>query len=184
MKFAYPYAQISASKLTLVNFSEKSLLLGFSFFALVIPVVFHSQAFPNQIIVGTIVNALLALCALYLTFKNSLPVILLPSLAALFSGFIFGSFTVFLTLLVPFIWVGNAVYVHVIKSFAVAGKMNYWVSVFGASMLKAAIIGLSTFILVSVGLVPQILLFPMSAVQFATAVLGGLLAGISLTLRK
>ncbi len=183
-KYNYGYSTVNPAKFTFAFCSENAFLLATAIVSLIIPILWHQQAFPNQLIVGTIVNALLAGSALYLTFKKSVPVILLPAIAVLLSGAIFGGFTIFLLYLVPFIWAGNALYVYSIKALAVAGKMNYLISVLVASILKAAVIGIPTFTLVSFGAVPQILLLPMSALQFATAILGGALAGITLYFRK
>src|SRR3989344_4606098 len=133
MKFVYGNAQVSRAKLTTVNFNDDFLLLGFSIVSIALPFALHSAEFPNQLLVGTIVNALLAGSALYLSFGKSLPVIILPSIAALASGFVFNSFTPFLAFLLPAIWLGNGIYVHAIKGLAVDGKMNYFISVLAAS---------------------------------------------------
>ncbi len=89
----------------------------------------HAQTYPNQLVVGIAVNFLLASSALFLTFRKTLPVILIPSLAALASGFVFGGFSVFLAYLVPFIWLGNAAYVYAIKALKVVSGINYGVTV-------------------------------------------------------
>src|SRR3989344_1202771 len=174
MKFAYAYSSINPAKLTFVNLQQHSVLFALAAFSFLAPFLLHSQDFPNQLLVGSFVNALLACSALYLTFKNSAPIILLPSIAAVLSGFVFGSFSPLLALFVPAIWLGNAAYVYVIKSLAVIGKLNYALSVIAAALLKATIIGITAFALVAAGAVPAIFLFPMSVVQFATALIGGL----------
>jgi len=179
-KNEFQYANDFCEKFPFLNLPQSSIVVALSVAALVMPVFFHSQSFPNQLIVGTVVNTLLALCALFLTFRNSLPVILIPSIAALISGYVFGSFTIFLAFLIPFIWAGNALYVYAIKRLRVVGGINYGVSVLAASFLKAALIGGATLVLVSIGVVPAALLVPMGVVQFATAVVGGLVAGAAL----
>ncbi|HLC93177.1 MAG TPA: hypothetical protein VJH23_05730 [archaeon] len=184
MNRVFSYSAVNKSKYDFAFASENSFFLAAAFASIIIPIVLHSQAFPNQLIVGTIVNALLALCALFLDFKKSIPVILLPAIAALASGFVFGAFTPALLFLVPFIWAGNAVYVYALKSLKVVNGSNYILSLVCSSLLKAALIGVGTFILILAGLVPEILLIPMSLVQFATAVLGGAIAGSALYLRK
>ncbi|VVC00829.1 Uncharacterised protein [uncultured archaeon] len=152
--------------------------------AIAVPFAFHSNALPNQLFVGTFVNALLASSALYLPFRKSLPVILLPSVAAVASGIVFGGFSALVAMLVPAIWLGNGVFVLLIKRLKILGGTNYGLAVLVSSFCKAAIIGLFTFVLFILGLVPQALLVPMSVVQFATAMMGGLLAGTTLLLKK
>ncbi len=185
MKLDYSFAQTSASKLSQVFASENISVFVLSFAALFLPIIFgHANSFPNQIIVGTTVNALLALSALYLPLKKALPIILLPALAALISGFIFGSLTSFLFYMVPFIWLGNFAFVFLIKNLKVLNGMNYGASVFFASSIKSGIIFSATLAFVLLGVVPALFLFPMGLVQFATALGGGGIAGAALLLKK
>ena len=58
-----------------------------------------------QWLVGSIVNAVLVLAALNLKKTAILPIILLPSLAVLAQGLIFGSFTFLLIYLIPAVWI-------------------------------------------------------------------------------
>ena len=146
-----------------------------------LPIIFgHANTFPNQIFVGTLVNTLLAVSALHLTFKKALPIMLLPVVGALASGFIFGSFSMFLVYLAPFIWLGNASYVFLIKKLKVINNASYALSVFASSLVKASVIFSFTFALVSFSIVPEIFLVPMGILQFGTALLGGLIASITL----
>ena len=164
--------------------SENAFLFAAAFVSLVAPILWHSQAFPNQLVVGTIVNALLAGSALYLSFRKAILVILLPAIAALLSGFIFGTYSVSLVYFLPVIWLGNAVYVYAIKSMVFVRSANYAIAVLVSSVLKSALIGASAFMLVVAGIVPAVMLIPMSLVQFATAVGGGILAGTTMYFKK
>jgi len=181
MKFDYSYSSTADVKYRDLFSSENITFFVFAAAVFFIPLIFgHVKDFPNQILVGSLVNALLALSALHLTFKKSLPIIVLPAIAAILSGFIFAEFTIFLVYLVPFIWLGNAAYVYAIKNLKLVNKMNYALAVFSSSLIKAGIIFAFTLILVSINLVPEIFLLPMGLVQFATAMLGGLVGGITL----
>jgi hypothetical protein len=95
---------------------------------------------------------------------------LLPAIAAYFSGFIFGSASMFLLYLIPFIWAGNAVYFLAIK------QMRGLKSIPIASAAKAALIFFATFSLVSLSIVPALFLFPMGILQLITALAGGAFA--------
>ncbi|MAG17905.1 MAG: hypothetical protein CL944_00320 [Candidatus Diapherotrites archaeon] len=181
MKLDFSYSSTSKTRFENLVKSENLGLLIFGFAVFFIPFIFgHSTNFPNQLIVGSLVNTLLASSALHLTMKKSLPIILLPAIAAVLSGFIFGSFSIFLAFLVPFIWIGNAIYVYFIKNLKIVNKMNYAGAVFISSLLKALFLFLSTLALVYLAIIPEIFLLPMSLVQFATAMAGGLIGGITL----
>jgi hypothetical protein len=131
-----------------------------------------------QILVGVIVNAMLIIGATYIKGHKMLPLILLPSIGVLTAGVIFGTYTVFLLYLVPFIWLGNAVYVYVYKH--VSFKENTLKgNVFGvgvASILKAGLLFGVTFLLVQLSIVPSAFLTAMGIMQLTTALIGGTLA--------
>ncbi|MBI4210985.1 MAG: hypothetical protein HY544_05805 [Candidatus Diapherotrites archaeon] len=172
-------AGVSPLKYGFLRIPEYQALSIFLVPSVLLPFIIHSAQFPNQLVVGTLVNALLACSALFLTLRSSLPIILLPSLAALASGIVFGGFTAFLAYLVPFIWLGNAAYVYALKTLKVAMGVNYFISIAAASFLKALAIGAPSFALISFGLLPAAFLVPMNLVQFATAFMGGSLAAIT-----
>jgi len=185
MKLNYDYKTTEKIKYKSVFTSENLFLFTVSLMVFLIPLILgHVKDFPNQIIVGSLVNFLLAGSALYFSFKKSLPIILLPAIAAVLSGIIFGSFTIFLVYLIPFIWIGNALYVYFIKNFNLVNKINYFVSVLSASVIKSVFIFSATLGLVFLGLVPEILLIPMGLVQFATAIIGGFAARSTILLKK
>lgn len=185
MKFNFGFKTTEKAKYKTVFKSENQLLLVLAFAVFFIPIILgHIKTFPNQIIVGSLVNFLLASSAMYLNFKKSLAVILLPAIAAVLTGIIFGSFTVFLVYLVPFIWIGNALFVYFIKNFNLVNKMNYFLSVLGSAIIKSIFIFTATLALVLAGIVPEIFLIPMGLVQFVTAVIGGSFAFGTKFLRK
>jgi len=131
-----------------------------------------------QIIVGVIVNAMLIIGATYLKGNKMLPLILLPSIGLLTAGVIFGTYTLFLLYIIPFIWLGNAVYVYVYKH--VNFRENTWngriLGVIVASILKAALLFGITFLLVQLTVVPTVFLTAMGVIQLITALIGGVIA--------
>lgn len=151
-----------------------------SMVAFFVPFIFTHAFFPNQIFVGILVNALLAFCALRFGLFKSLPVILLPSVAVLLSGLIFAQFSIFLLYLIPFIWLGNAIFVFAIHELKTVRKISYLPSIFFAAFLKSLFLFSAAFALFSIGFIPAALLGAMGIIQFATAITGGLIAGASL----
>jgi hypothetical protein len=131
-----------------------------------------------QILVGVIVNAMLIIGATYLKGHKVLPLILLPSLGVLTAGIIFGTYTIFLLYLIPFIWLGNALYVYVYKH--VSFKRNGWkgnmLGVGIASIIKASLLFGITFLFVQLTIVPAMFLTAMGILQLATALIGGIVA--------
>jgi hypothetical protein len=133
----------------------------------------------QQLVVGTVVNALLILSALNLKGYKLLPIIIAPSLGALASGLIFGPFTIFLVYMVPFIWIGNTILVSCIKKIRVNMKKNYLFALIAGAGLKSLFLFLSAFILYSLGILPAIFLTAMGILQLITAISGGIFAFIT-----
>jgi hypothetical protein len=130
----------------------------------------------SQIVTGVIVNMALVLAALNLRNEKLLPVIFLPSIGAFARGMIFGPFTMYLAYMIPFIWVGNFLLVYMVKRLSVSGRLNSFISLGAASILKSAFIFAGAFALFSLAVIPQALLVPMGIMQLVTAALGGSLA--------
>jgi hypothetical protein len=128
-----------------------------------------------QILVGSLVNACLFLSVLYLPYPWSLSVLFFPSLGVLSRGFIFGSLTSFLVLMLPFIWLGNFVLVFYFKKFLSFFK-NYFISSLLAAVLKFAVLYISVNLLFSLSLAPKLFLTAMGKIQLATALIGSLTA--------
>lgn len=163
-----------------VNIIEENIqMIFYSLLAFFIPFVL---GYP-QWLVGIIVNAALILGATYLKGYKLLPVILLPSLGVLTAGLIFGSYTVFLLYLIPFIWIGNAIFVYAFKHLQFI-KMNRPSSVIGAAGLKSLFLFLFALLLVSLGIIPSKLLTAMGILQLVTALAGGMIALGIIRVRK
>jgi hypothetical protein len=136
----------------------------------------HLQGSFNQLFVGTIVNFLLALCALRLeSWKKIAFLMLLPSVGAYLSGIVFGVNTSFLLYFIPAIWVANAIFVFGIKKIFVEMK-NHSLGIIVPSLVKAGFLFAVAFFLINAGLVPSMFLAAMGIMQLATALAGGFLA--------
>jgi len=148
---------------------------GFVFLSLAVFIIPFSLG-HWQFLTGSLVNACLFLSALVLSRKNSWPVIVLPSLAVLSRGLIFGPLTIFLVYLLPLIWLGNFVLVYLFGKFL--PSLKFPLSILLASLGKALLLFSFTFLLFGFGILPKLFLTTMGVNQFITAVLGGFLAWV------
>jgi hypothetical protein len=132
-----------------------------------------------QFLVGTIVNASLVLAALNLKGQKILPIVLLPSMAVMARGLIFGPFTLFLVYMVPFIWIGNFVLVYLVTKAKKTSLSRIFTLVSGA-LLKSGFLYASAILLIGLGILPKIFAVSMGVTQLYTALLGG---GIALSIQ-
>jgi hypothetical protein len=134
-----------------------------------------------QLVVGIAVNAALILGATYLKGYKLLPVILLPSLGVLARGMIFGPFTMYLIYMIPFIWLGNAVFAYGFK-YLMQRKLEKKNQVANVIMpilpatVKTVFLFTSALILVKLSILPTIFLITMGVLQLVTALAGGTIA--------
>ena len=126
-----------------------------------------------QIAVGIIVNAMLITAALNLKGWKIAPIVILPALAMLSRGMLFGPFTIYLVYMVPFIWIGNTILVLSFKYFKLRKKQNYWLTLVLGAFFKSGFLFLTAFALYSLGIIPVIFLAAMGAMQLVTALIGG-----------
>jgi len=126
-----------------------------------------------QLLTGTFVNLILIFAASRYSGKNLLPVIFLPSIAAVSHGVVFGPLTPFLIYFLPFIWVGNAILVGIFKINTI--KSSY-VRILLGSMLKAGFLFAAASIYFKFHLVPPLFITSMGLIQLITALLGGIFA--------
>ena len=126
-----------------------------------------------QIAVGIVVNAMLITSALNLKGWKVLPIIILPSVAMLFRGALFGGFTMFLIYLIPFIWIGNALLVFSFKYFRLRLNKNYWLTLIIGALLKSGFLFIASLALYLLGIIPLFFLISMGVIQLITALLGG-----------
>jgi len=125
-----------------------------------------------QLLVGSVVNAALFLAAFNMKFRETLPVILLPSIAVLTKGLIFGPYTIFLIIMMPFIWLGNSIIVYLFKYLHMEKNVNSIYSGIIASVSKVAFLFLSALVLYKASLIPIIFLTTMGLFQLYTALIG------------
>lgn len=123
-----------------------------------------------QLLVGSAVNSMLILSALNLRTVKIIPAIILPSIAAVLGGVLFGGLTIYLLYMMPFIWCGNLTLVLLVKKLKLADKRNYIFSLGTAAVIKTAIIFSAALFIA-----PK-LLFAMGPIQLVTAVIGGSIA--------
>ena len=72
----------------------------------------------SQLIVGSIVNAALIVTAINLKGWKILGVVTMPSISTIFSGYVFGTSSTYLTWMIPAIWIGNFILVFSFKYFS------------------------------------------------------------------
>jgi len=136
---------------------------------LFVPLTFgHLQGLPNQLFVGSAVNFLLALAAYRISAMwKILPIAIVPSIGAYLSGVVFGAATSSLLYFIPAIWLGNFVYVRMLKQNARAVGVAY------ASLAKSALLFAVALVLVYASVVPSPFLVAMGPLQLVTALIGG-----------
>jgi len=128
-----------------------------------------------QLITGSVVNCLLIIASFKYS-KAIWPVIVLPSVAALLHGVVFGQFTPFLVFFLPWIWLGNFI---LVTSFIYFKKLvSYPLALFFSSIIKAVALYSFALIYFHLSLIPKLFLSSMGLFQFITAILGGTLAYI------
>lgn len=127
-----------------------------------------------QLLTGTIVNSLLFLYVLKVKSKNTLPIVVLPSIGAVLNGVLFGRSTVFLLYFLPFIWMSSYILVQAFSSFM--KKNSLIISVVGSSLLKCGSLFVVAYSLTSLKIVPMVFLQSMGLMQLYTALAGGMIA--------
>lgn len=128
----------------------------------------------QQFVTGILVNTALFVCAYVLPISRIWPVVVLPSLAVLSRGIIFGPLTVFLFYLIPFIWIANLLLVY---SFGFTKeKISFIPAVIVASVLKSLLLFVVALAMNRLNILPTIFLTTMGIYQLITAIIGGLIA--------
>lgn len=155
---------------TLKDANYLSLILA----SVAFPLILHNF----QLVVGVTVNALIVYSTYKHGLKKTIPLIILPSLMALFSGIIFGPFSIFLLYFIPFIWISNFTYSRIFS------KLNNYKGIILGSITKSLILLTTFFMLFGAGLVPRMFLIPMSVIQLTTALIGGFIATTIISIEK
>ena len=143
----------------------------------------------TQIIVGTIINSLLVVSAFNLTgFKRLWSIVMLPSIATICSGLLFGPFSMNMVWMMPAIWLGNFAFVYAYKYFFVYREFNYFLTGLFAIIIKVLIIFGVFSILNACGVFPKVavdaLKYSMGVVQTMTGIFGVFLGYLVVTSYK
>ena len=134
----------------------------------------------SQVIIGTIVNSLLIVCALNLKgIKKIIGVITMPSIAIIISGYLFGPLSSGMIWMIPAIWLGNFALVYLFKWLMIEKKWNYFLTGIVAVIVKVLIIFGLFNLLKAFGVFPSdvidTLKYSMGIMQGFTGILGVLL---------
>lgn len=127
-----------------------------------------------QPVVGSVVNAALFLSALYVPERYHYGFVVLPSLAVILRGAVFGPMTPFLLYLAPFIWMGNLLMVRLFT--AMRTRVGFAGAACVASVAKTALLFASAYGLVGMHVIPRQFLVAMGPLQLGTALGGALIA--------
>lgn len=156
-------------------FSEKNALENKHLFLAAI-FLFTLPLLPlNQLIVGTLVNAVLIKFSISINSKKVFLLSIIPSLAVLFGGILFTNVNFQIALMLPFIWIGNFVLMFLTRKLVVNNKKNYFVSTLISSVGKTFLLFLTAGVLFYLGVVPLVFLNMFGIMQFITAESGAVL---------
>lgn len=126
-----------------------------------------------QIVVGVFVNYLLFYSAINFKGAKLISIVILPSVAVLSRGIIFGPLTVYLLWMIPFIWFGNFLLVSIIRIFSI--QKRFLVGLVLSAIVKSAFMYSVAFVLVSNTSLPKIFLKTMGIMQLETALIAAVL---------
>jgi hypothetical protein len=155
------YLNILTKNSFLIEYSSLFLLL------LIIPLFIGKP----QLVVGTLVNTILIYSTLRFGFKKTIPFLVLPSCMAYMRGLLFGSVTIFLVYLIPFIILSNGIY-----CFTVSKVKSRILGIILGSIFKASFLYLVVNVLINTVPLPKIFLTTMGINQLITALIGGILS--------
>lgn len=135
--------------------------------------------FGNQLVTGSVVNALLFISVFTIGVESAFMLCLIPSLISIYTGLL----PLALAPMIPFIMTGNALLVLVFSKF---GKSNFWAGAIPAAFVKFIFIyGVGTLLANSVlhGIASKVALM-ISWPQLVTALSGACLAFMFLKVIK
>ena len=128
-----------------------------------------------QLLTGTLINFLFIIGISQFKLKQILPILLIPSLSAYLSHTLFGTVTIYLLYLIPFIAISNLIFVFLYSRFK-----NKVKSIIVSSLFKSGFLFISTLILLNLISLPNIFLTTMGIIQLYTAILGSILATLTI----
>lgn len=141
----------------------------------------------SQYIVGAIVNCSLIVTGINIKgWKKIIGLVTLPSVAALTSGLVINTASIYSMYMIPIIWLGNMLIIYVYRYLLVERKKNYLLSSFCAIALKTGVIFLGFNVLCVLHIFPskvaEVLFIAMGINQLITATCGSLFAFIIIKL--
>jgi len=154
---------LAQQKLLWIQLSRKYIVVLYWLVLFLLPLVL---AWP-QLLVGTLVNVLLITVAMrYKSYKILIPFVMLPSIAAVVHGALFGSFSVFLVYMMPAIWIGNFLLVYTIQQ---SKQLISWILTGG--LYKSIFLTIFAYILIYLWTLPVIFLKAMGLYQLLTVII-------------
>ena len=188
---------------TIYKFSEKvdiiqTIIIGLvaflvpTFLAQLIQAVFGAQsviAANSQIIVGSIVNTALVTAAINLKgWKKIVGVVTMPSISTILSGYVFGTASVYMSYMIPAIWLGNFALIYAYKFILLGKEKNYFLAGTVGIVAKVLIIFASFELLNVFKIFPEKLVnnlqTAMGMTQLITATIGVLISFIIYKVEK
>ena len=151
-----------------------ALMIAYSVIAFFMPFILSHST--QQLIVGSIVNMMIIMAAFHLKKFEALPLMIMPTIGVIAAAQLFGTFTIKLLYLMPFIWVGNFLLFAGVKKLFVEKKMNYAIALPISIIMKTALLFGVAFVFVTIGTLPSMFLTAMGIVQIITAAIGGTVA--------
>ena len=125
-----------------------------------------------QLLTGSLVNLFLISGTRLVDKKSHWLMAVLPSVAAALNGLVFGKFTPFLIYFLPFIWLGNMIYISSFIKFQ--KSLPILINILVGALLKSSFLFIFTVLFFKLAIVPQIFLTAMGIFQLITAIIGGL----------
>lgn len=154
---------LAQQKLLWIQLSRKYIVLLYWLALFLLPLVL---AWP-QLLVGTMVNILLITVAIrYKSYKILIPFVMLPSIAAILHGALFGAFSVFLVYMMPAIWIGNFLLVYTIQH---NKQLISWILTGG--LYKSIFLAIFAYILIYLWTLPIIFLKAMWFYQLVSVLI-------------
>lgn len=143
----------------------------------------------SQLIVGSIVNTALVITAINLKgWSKILGVVTMPSISTILSGYVFKSASVFMTYMIPAIWIGNFALVYAYKLIMISKEKNYFIAGVVGLITKVLIIGAGFMALNFFGIFPEKLIATlqtaMTTTQLITATVGVIIGFIIYAIEK
>lgn len=131
----------------------------------------------SQLIIGSIVNTVLVVSALNLKgWSKIIPIVTMPSISTILSGYVFKSASVYMVYMIPAIWIGNFMLIVAFKYIMLSNKKNYFLASLVGVICKVAVIFGFFIVLKAFNVFPEKLVSnlqnAMSIIQLITATIG------------